>query len=83
MRQTAGRMPWSRQLSAPIVLKDGRVIATLNDARVIMRSLPARSQSSDVWLYAGGLMLEAATSAAPIGETADQLRRTLRSDGLL
>jgi hypothetical protein len=48
-----------------------------------MRSLPARSQSSDVWLYAGGLMLEAATSDAPIGETAAQPWRALRSDGLL
>ena len=76
-------MPWSRPLSEPIVLKDGRVIATLNDARVIMRSLPAGSQSSDAWLYAGGLMPEAATSNVPIGEAAAQLRRALRADGLL
>jgi hypothetical protein len=67
----------------PIVLKDGRVIVTLNDARVIMRSLPAASQGSDVWLYAGGLMLEAATSNVPIGEAAAQLRPALRADGLL
>jgi hypothetical protein len=76
-------MPWSRPLSQPIVLKDGRVIATLNDARVVMRSLPATSQGRDVWLYAGGLMLEAATSNVPIGEAAAQLRRALRADGLL
>ena len=76
-------MPWSRPLSEPIVLKDGRVIATLNDARVIMESLPTTSQSRDVWLYAGGLMLEAATSNVPIGEAAAQLRRALRADGLL
>jgi hypothetical protein len=76
-------MPWSRPLSEPIVLKDGRVIATLNDARVIMRSLPATSQSRDVWLYADGLMLEAATSDGPIREAAAQLRRALRAEGLL
>jgi hypothetical protein len=76
-------MPWSRPLSEPIVLKDGREIATLNDARVVMRSLPANSQRSDVWLYAGGLMLEAATVRGPIRETAAQLRRALRADGLL
>jgi hypothetical protein len=52
-------MPWSRPLSEPIVLKDGRVIATLNDARVVMRSLPAANQSGDVWLYAGGLIPKA------------------------
>jgi hypothetical protein len=76
-------MPWTRQLATPITLKDGRVIETLNDARVIMRSLPARSQSSDVWLYTGGLLLEAATSNVAIGEAAAQLRRALRADGLL
>jgi hypothetical protein len=76
-------MPWFRELSEPIVLKDGRVIVTLNDARVIMRSLSASSQSRDVWLYAGGLMLEAATSNVPIGEAAAQLRRALRADDLL
>jgi hypothetical protein len=76
-------MPWTRKFREPIALKDGRVIATLDDARVVMRSLPARSQSSDVWLYAGGLMLEAATANGPIRETAAELRRALRADGLL
>jgi hypothetical protein len=76
-------MPWTRKFPEPIVLKDGRVIVTLNDARVVMRSLPARSQSSDAWFYAGGLMLEAATADGPIGETVAQLRRALRADGLL
>jgi hypothetical protein len=77
-----GCMPWSRPLPAPIVLKGGRVIVTLNDARSIMTSLPATSQSRDVWLYAGGLMLEAATSNVPIGEAAAQLRRALRANEL-
>jgi hypothetical protein len=76
-------IPWSRKLAAPIALKDDRVIATLNDARVVMRSLPATSQGSDAWLYAGELMLEAATPNVPIGEAATQLRRALRADGLL
>ena len=79
----APRMPWTRKLPQPIALKDGRVIATLDDARVVVRSLPARSQSSDVWLYVGGLILEAATARGPIRETAAQLRRALRADGLL
>jgi|HubBroStandDraft_4_1064222.scaffolds.fasta_scaffold144462_3 hypothetical protein len=76
-------MPWSRPLPEPIVLKDGRVIATLNDARVIMRSLPAASQSRDDWFYAGGLMLEAATADGPIRETAAQLMRALKAEGLI
>jgi hypothetical protein len=76
-------MPWTRKFPAPIVLKDGRVILTLNDARVVMRSLPGKSQSSDVWFYAGGLMREAATAGGPIRETAAQLRRALSDEGLL
>jgi hypothetical protein len=76
-------MPWTRKLVTPIKLKDGREIATLADARVVMRSLPTTSQSRDLWLYTGGLMLEAATSNVPIGEAAAQLRRALRAEGLL
>jgi hypothetical protein len=76
-------MPWTRKFPQPIALKDGRVIATLDNARAVMRSLPAKSQSRDLWLYTGGLMLEAATSNVPIGEAAAQLRRALRADGLL
>jgi hypothetical protein len=76
-------MAWTRKLPEPIALKDGRVIVTLNDARMVMRSLPARSQRSDAWFYAGGLMLEAATLRGPIREMVAELRRALRADGLL
>jgi hypothetical protein len=76
-------MPWSRKFSAPIVLKDRRVIATLNDARALMRSLPAQTGNNDTWLYAGGLLLEAATSNGPMGETIAYLQRALRAEGLL
>src|SRR3984957_16593617 len=43
-------MPWSRPLPEPIVLKGGRVIVTLNDARVIMESLPTTSQTSNAFV---------------------------------
>jgi hypothetical protein len=76
-------MPWSRQLSAPIVLKDHREIVTLHDARAVMRSLPAQSRNNDTWLYTGGLLLEAATSDGPIGETNAHLRRALKAESLL
>jgi len=33
-------MPWSRKLATPIVLKDGRMIATLGEAREMMLSVP-------------------------------------------
>jgi hypothetical protein len=76
-------MPWTRKFPEPIKLKDGRKIATLGQARVIMRSLPAASQSRDDWFYAGGLMLEAATAGGPIRETAAQLMRALKAEGLI
>jgi hypothetical protein len=75
-------MSWSRPLPEPIVLKGGRVIVTLNDARVIMESLPTTSQTSNVW-HPSGLMLEAATAGGPIHETAAQLRRALKAEGLI
>jgi hypothetical protein len=76
-------MPWSRPLSEPIVLKDGREIVTLNDARAVMRSLPAQNRNNGVWLYTGGLLLEAATSDGPVGETIANLRRALKAEGLI
>jgi hypothetical protein len=75
-------MPWSRPLPEPIVLMGGRVIVTLNDARVIMESLPTTSQTSNAW-HTCGLMLEAATAGGPIHETAAQLRRALKAEGLI
>ncbi|WP_158816149.1 hypothetical protein [Methylocapsa sp. S129] len=77
------RMPWARHLTVPIVLNDGREIVTLNDARTVIRSLPAQTQNNDVWLYTGGLLLEAATSDGPIGETVANLRRALKAEGLI
>jgi hypothetical protein len=60
------------------------MIATLGDARAVMRSLPAQRQSNDTWLYAGGLLLEAAmSSSGPIGETIANLRRALKAEGLI
>jgi hypothetical protein len=76
-------MPWTRKLSVPIVLKDGRTIVTLNDARVVMRSLPTQTQNNDVWLYTDGLLLEAATSDGPMGITIANLRRALKAVGLI
>ena len=75
-------MPWSRPLPEPIVLMGGRVIVTLNDARVIMEALPTTSQPSNAW-HTCGLMLEAATADGPIHETAAQLRRALKAEGLI
>jgi len=55
-------MPWIRPFPMPIVLQDGRTFVTLADARAFIRSLPKHRQRAEQWQYAGGLLLEAATS---------------------
>jgi hypothetical protein len=53
-------MTWARKLAAPIVLKDGRIIATVGEARAVMQSLPEQRQHDERWLSVGALLLEAA-----------------------
>jgi hypothetical protein len=44
-------MPWSSKLSAPIVLQDGRAIATLNQARELLLSMPPLQRETFLWRY--------------------------------
>ncbi|MGA2795795.1 MAG: hypothetical protein ABSE69_20230 [Roseiarcus sp.] len=76
-------MPWTRRLAKPIALKDGRTLATLADARAIVEALPERQQRNEHWLYAGGLLLEAAIRQGPMKITAAQLTRALKAEGLI
>jgi hypothetical protein len=76
-------MPWSRKLSAPIALKDGRTIATLADARAIMLSLPISRQRIEPWFYVGALLQEAATVPGSISETQAHLMQALRLEALI
>ena len=76
-------MPWTRELAKSIVLRDGRTITTLAEARAIMRSLPEARQHKEPWLYAGGLLLEAATGRAAMAAVEAQLTRALKTEGLI
>jgi hypothetical protein len=76
-------MPWTLKLPSAITLKDGRVLATLDDARTLIRALPVARRRDEEWHYAMGLMEEAATSAGPIRMTILQLMRALKAEGLL
>jgi hypothetical protein len=76
-------MPWSRKLPTPVALKDGRTLATLADARAIVQALPERRQRNEHWLYAGELLLEAATRQGPMKITVAQLERALKAEGLI
>jgi hypothetical protein len=78
-------MPWTRKLAAPIVLKNGRKIATLGQARELMLALPERHQLRPFWQYAAELLIDAAGRGdrASVDNAAAQLSRALSAEGLL
>jgi hypothetical protein len=76
-------MPWTRELVAPIILKDGRSLATLADARAFIKSLPDRHRRSENWLYAAGLLMEAAVGRNALASATMQLKVALRVEGLI
>jgi hypothetical protein len=76
-------MPWNRPFPAPIVLRDGRIFATLADARAFVRSLSKHRRRNEEWQYADGLLLEAATGRGAMVKTSAHLLKALKNDGLI
>ena len=79
-------MRWSRKLSAPIVLDNGRTFVTLRHAADFALNLSDRQKADLGWQYAIKLMTAAAkpkSSDADLWDAEDQLHRVLRADGLL
>jgi hypothetical protein len=76
---------WSKKFWHPIVLKDGRTITTLAEARVFMLALPERHQLRPFWQYAAELLVEAAARGdrGSVDDAAAQLSRALTAEGLL
>jgi hypothetical protein len=79
------RMPWTRKLASPITLKDGRTIATLNQARELMLSLPLAHQRGNIWRHVAILLNEAAADNSYIQHTEAEalLGQALKVEGLL
>jgi hypothetical protein len=78
-------MPWPLKFPEPIILKDGRVLKSVADARAFMRALPERRQMAPYCQYAAELLLKAATRSSKEA-TLDawaQLRRALIAEGML
>ncbi|HXW21034.1 MAG TPA: hypothetical protein VEK35_11070 [Roseiarcus sp.] len=76
-------MAWSRKFSPPVLLKDGRELKTLSDARDMILRLPEGQQRAPYWLHAGELLLYAAgNDREPIDDARRQLCRALHRDGL-
>jgi hypothetical protein len=78
-------MSWKTIFIEPVVLNEGGVMATLDDARKLLIGLPALHQATAHWIYAGEMLLQAAenTSDETIREARRQLVLALKAEGLL
>jgi hypothetical protein len=77
------RANWDRSLAWPITVRDGRAIATLTDARMLILDLPDSIQKRTHWLLATELLLKAADSGSDndIERATLQIERALIADG--
>jgi hypothetical protein len=76
-------MPWTEAFWKPIKLKDGRAIATLAEARVLILSLPASRQELQLWLEAMDLLARASEFPNARDEALAAMLVALRADGLI
>jgi hypothetical protein len=79
-------MPWSRKLSAPITLDDGRVFERLHDAADYVLALPERRRADEGWQHAIRLMIKASEKKATAEDLAyveHQLKIMLTADRVM
>lgn len=76
-------MPFSTPFPAPIILADGREIATLRQATELMHGLPALHLNNRHWQEAARIILVAVDDPSQVEAAARQLRRALREEGLM
>ena len=76
-------MPWSREFSSPIGLKDGRSITTLGQGRALILNLPVRHRVRLYWQHAAELLLIASENEGALEMARAQLSRALMIEGLL
>jgi len=75
---------WSRRLTRPIYLNDGRTVATLAHARDLMLEIPSARRGAVHWRMAADLLLAAARFGGqePIRLAGAQMSSALRADDL-
>ena len=79
-------MAWSRKLSPPITLDDGRTFATLREAADFILELPDLHRRNPHWQLAIEAMMRAAKPASNMTERNEAQRRlkaALRREGVL
>jgi hypothetical protein len=81
----ARAMNWTRDFPVPIVLRDGRTIATLGDARALMLAFPESRRAAPPWNQAVELLMRAAGdrgTGVDISAAAKHLKIMLKAEGL-
>lgn len=76
-------MPWTREFIEPIILTDGRSLSTLAEARAFIKALPPERRRTEHWLYAEGLLAEAAIGRGGLPEATAQMKGALKVEGLI
>jgi hypothetical protein len=78
-------MSWTRKFDAPIALKDGRKLVSLDDARRLMLSLPEPNLRAYHWQSTADLLLKAACHDGrfTLARALAQLPRALEAEGLI
>jgi hypothetical protein len=73
-------MPWTSKFQRPIVLKDGRKIATLADARDLLLALPEPHRRRPHVVYAAQMLIGAAERRG-VANARAQMSRALIVEG--
>jgi hypothetical protein len=78
-------MSWDAEFKEPIILRDGRELATLREAGEFILALPIRSQKRPSVEHAGELLVRAAAEGEPeaIGDARHQLMIALRAERMI
>ncbi len=76
-------MTWTAEFWRPIALKDGRMIATLAEARDVIATLPALHQGAEHWQDADEMLSRAAAAPSAMDDALAQLLRALKAEGLI
>jgi len=78
-------MSWTRPLPAPIILKDGRALVRLIDARDLILGLTERRQANAHWQRTAEALMKAARHATEndVAGVANQLTIALKAEGLI
>jgi len=64
---------WSRRLSWPLTLRDGRTLRSLADARAFVLALPPDEQEYNAWQRAAALLIDAAKNGGSVEAATDQV----------